>query len=201
MNTKKQREELIITVSALYASGRGSTVAAFLRSRQAFVASERLFLEEFFIHLSLLLGFPTMIDGLENLSRISQTRFRIQKKANRFPGRVLLERVYGNQTDKLLTNLRAFHPELPGWVVRDVYGKVYARKGMTLRERELCNVIVLLFQNLEKQLISHIRGVQRAGMQWSDLRKAMLLAMKVAGRRKSRAFGLLRPVVSQRKKM
>lgn len=201
MNIRKQREQAIVIMSALYATGRGAEVETMLRSKPVFVASQRRFVEELFIHLSLVLGFPTMIDGLENLSRFSRQRLRVRSKVNPGAGRLLLERVYGNQTEKLLANLRSFHPELPGWVVRDVYGKIYSRKGLTLRERELCNVIVLSFQGFEKQLNAHIRGVQRAGMRLADLRKALYLAMRVTGRRKLRAVRFLRPVVSQKKKM
>lgn len=201
-NIRKQREQLIVTVAALYATGRGAEVQPLLRSLANFVSTQRRFLEELFIHLSLVLGFPTMIDGLERLAMIPGPRKRVRSKVTPVPGRLLLERVYGSQTRKLLTNLRTFHPELPRWVVRDVYGKVYARRGMTLRERELCNVVVLLFQHLEKQLISHIRGVQRAGMPHSDLKRAVRTAMRVAGQGPLRASRLLvRPVVSQKKKM
>lgn len=200
-NIGKQREQVIVTVSALYATGRGEDVQSLLRSWAPFIATQRRFFEELFIHLSLVVGFPTMIDGLERLAMIAGPRTRVRKKVKSVPGRLLLERVYGNQTKKLLTNLRLFHTELPRWVVRDVYGKVYSRRGMTLRERELCNVIVLLFQHLEKQLISHIRGVQRAGMSHSDLKKAVRTAMRVAGLEKLQESRLLaRQVVSQKKK-
>jgi 4-carboxymuconolactone decarboxylase len=141
-----------------------------------------------------------MIDGLEKLSKEHPTpaqRRRMQKLTH---GSVLLRRVYGEQTNKLLTNLGSFHPELPAWVVKDVYGKVFARRGLTLSERELSNVVVLSFQNLEKQLRSHIRGAQRAGLSLADLRRALMLAMRVTGRKRLRGMELLHPVVSQKKK-
>ncbi|MEX1138789.1 MAG: carboxymuconolactone decarboxylase family protein [Bacteroidota bacterium] len=200
MNPDKKREQILVVVSALYATGQGEKVESLLRSEFSFPGTDRRFFEELFIHLSLVLGFPTMIDGLENLSKVSSPESRPRRKINPGTGHLLLRRVYGNRTKKLLANLRSIHPELPAWVVRDVYGKVFSRKGLTLRERELCNVIVLSFQNLEKQLRSHVRGAQRAGMQVSDLRRALRLAMKMTGRKKLRAIEFLRPVVSQKKK-
>jgi 4-carboxymuconolactone decarboxylase len=141
-----------------------------------------------------------MIDGLERLSkqhpRAAQQRTR-QKSVH---GSILLRRVYGDQAAKLLINLGSFHPELPTWIVRDVYGKVFARRGLTLSERELANVVVLSFQNLEKQLRSHIRGAQRAGLSVNDLRAALTLAMRTTGRKRLHGMELLREVVSQKKK-
>ncbi|MEX2117054.1 MAG: carboxymuconolactone decarboxylase family protein [Bacteroidota bacterium] len=200
MKPRQQRERFVVILSALYAVGKGRNVESWLPFTSDSVRPGRRFLEELFIHLSLILGFPTMIDGLEKLSRLYPPNSQLPKSTNARNGLAILRRVYGDQTKKLLTNLRALHPELPAWVVKDVYGKVFSRRGMSLRERELCNVVVLSFQNLEKQLRSHIRGAQRAGMSLPDLRKALLLAQRVTGRRELRAIELLRPVVSQKKK-
>ena len=188
-------------LSALYASGKAKRVEALLRSIVVSNRIRRLFLEELFIHLSLVLGFPTMIDGLEQLSKVYPRNSRARNKEKSSTGYGILRKVYGDQAGKLLSNLRTFHPELSAWVVRDVYGKIYARKGLSLRERELSNVVVLSFQNLEKQLRSHIRGARRAGMSPPDLRRALMLAMRVTSHRNLRAIKLLRPVVSQKKKM
>jgi 4-carboxymuconolactone decarboxylase len=195
------RKRSVIVVSALYASGKPQRVDRWLRTNKAAHRIGRLFFEELFIHLSLLLGFPAMIDGLERLSMHFPTASRRRRKQKSAEGgSSLLQRVYGDQAARLLANLGSFHPELPTWVVKDVYGKVFARRGLTLSERELANVVVLSFQNLEKQLRSHIRGAQRVGLSLADLNEALALAMRSTGHKRLRGATVLRTVVSQKKK-
>lgn len=130
---------------------------------------DSVLLAELFFHLSLLLGFPTMLDGLEKLALLELTprkmgqkipsRTRLQKK-----GLDMLMRVYGDQTPRLLESLKRIHAGLPDMIVGHVYGRVFGRRGMTLKERELVNVTVLTIQGLNRQLYSDIRGALRVGV-------------------------------------
>ena len=170
------RERTCVLVSAFYATqNRIDAVRLLSKSKKL----DKRLLVELFFHLSLLLGFPTMLDGLEKLAvrkllprnarRKRQTQ-GLQKK-----GMDVLKHVYGDQASKLLTSLRRIHPDLPDMIVQDVYGKVIARSGMTLRERELVNITVLTIQGLERQLYSHVRGALRVGVPAGVLRSLLLL--------------------------
>ncbi|MBI5464604.1 MAG: carboxymuconolactone decarboxylase family protein [Ignavibacteriales bacterium] len=63
--------------------------------------------------------------------------------------------------------------------MKDTYGKVFARPGLELAERELLNVIVLANQKLERQLYSHIRGALRCGLNPAQLLYALDLSEKI----------------------
>lgn len=44
------------------------------------------------------------------------------------------------------------------WLIIEGYGKVLGRKGLTLREREICIVSILSAMKFKDQLYSHIIG-------------------------------------------
>ena len=157
-----------------------------------------------FFHLSLLLGFPSMLEGLERIQELSGNRSPAKGKLNSsITGRVvtLLSRIYGEQTGRLLRNLAALHPDVPHMIVRDVYGKIFGRSGLNLGEREIINITVLAIQKLDKQLFSHLRGAMRAGIKRNELRELLFLLERTTKRKYQRAFELFDDVVSQRKKL
>jgi alkylhydroperoxidase/carboxymuconolactone decarboxylase family protein YurZ len=119
-----------------------------------------------------------MLDGLEVAAEFfpRSIRFRrrvVSRSTIRRRGYATLSKVYGKQTEKLLNALDRLHPLLRTMIVEDVYGRVIARPGMTLRERELVNLVVLTVQGLEKQLYSHLRGALRMGVSPTSLRSLL----------------------------
>jgi alkylhydroperoxidase/carboxymuconolactone decarboxylase family protein YurZ len=199
MNAKRPREVCLATVSLLYAAGKRKEAARFLKDAVRWKGIHRAFLEELFMHLSLLLGVPSMLDGLELLREMPDLR-GTSSSSKAGGGKRILRRVYGEQTDRLIENLRLLHRELPDWIIHDVYGKVFGRKGLTLRERELCNVIVLGYQGLHRQLKSHVRGVLRTGMPPSELRTVLRITAVNAARFRVPGKKWVREVVSHMKK-
>ncbi len=163
------RQKYAVLVSILYAVGKRNEAFMFIKRSLSETKLSRKFFSELFLHLSLLLGFPTMLDGLKRLSELGISH-RQNKSAQRDRvalrpvGLKALARVYGNQTDRLLSELQELHPEVAGLIVENAYGKIISRKGLTLQERELINVVVLTIQRLERQLYSHIRGAMRVGL-------------------------------------
>lgn len=107
-----------------------------------------------------------MLDGLEQMvfdkllpPRSGAQRVFSGKSSSR--GKKILQYVYGSQVSKLLAGLRRLENSIPNMITTNVYGAVFARPGMSLRERELVNVAVLTVQGLERQLYSHLRGALR----------------------------------------
>eukprot|EP00741_Cyanophora_paradoxa_P007282 tig00001095_g7044.t1 len=78
-------------------------------------------------------------------------------------GEEALQAVYGGQYERLRRNMRRLSPDLDAFIVEHGYGRVLARPGMTMRERELCVVAALAGQNVAPQLYSHIRGALLVG--------------------------------------
>lgn len=69
--------------------------------------------------------------------------------------------IYGNKYDKLISNVKSFSPELAEWLIIEGYGKVLGRKGLTLKEREVCIVSILSALKFKDQIYSHINGAVR----------------------------------------
>ena len=163
-----KRQKYCVAVSALYAVGlrnHGNTVLekAIRRDR----IPPHLF-SELFIHLSLFLGFPTMLEGLERLKTISGSKITASKSrislGSSGNGMKIFREIYGDQAKKVLLNLKGLHSDMIRWVIRDAYGKIFTRGGMSLGERELVNVVVLAIQGFAPQLFSHLRGALRVGI-------------------------------------
>ncbi len=95
-------------------------------------------------------------------------------------GILTLKRVYGRSYDRLLDNLKSLHDELPGLIVRNVYGQIVSRPGLALKEREIVNVAVLTIQKLNQQLYSHIRGALRLGVSAETVEGVIRLAARIS---------------------
>ncbi len=78
-------------------------------------------------------------------------------------------KIYGNKYEKLINNINSFSPELSDWLVTEGYGKVLGRKGLSFKEREVCNIASLTALKFENQLYSHINGGHRLGLQWEQI--------------------------------
>lgn len=197
------RQQCCVSIAALFAVNRRREASLQLKKFLSVSAFSTLFLEELFFHLSLVLGFPAMLEGLEFVRTIRPDPkfFRSKKHSgNSAEGKKILSRIYGDQTGKLLRNIGAIHKDARSIIVHDVYGKVFSRPGLTLRERELINVAVLAIQGLDRQLYSHLRGCLRIGIKPDAIREALSLAQRMSKRRMRTAERLLQSVVSQRKK-
>ena len=131
-------------------------------------------LSELFIHLSLFLGYPAMLDGLELVATLSKGHKKIPLRnsleRDEATGRRILGKIYGAPTQKLLKSLEQLHPGLGRRITREAYGNIMKRRGLTLAEREVINVVVLFLHRFDKQMYSHLRGSLRVGVRPGDLR-------------------------------
>lgn len=88
-------------------------------------------------------------------------------------GRRLFGEVYGADDERVLAGLAALDPELPGWVLEGAYGRVLARPGLTVADRECLAVVVLTALDLPRQLRGHLLGALRCGVPADDLRACL----------------------------
>ena len=138
----------------------------------------RRFLEEVMIHLSLVLGFPHMLQGLEVISGLASAPRGVAlentgQKNLRRKGSRTFSRVYGAQSARVLRFLEALVPGMSGWILDNVYGRVYARPGLTLAEREVLTLVALNAHGHTKQLVGHLRGALRSGLSSKELRSIL----------------------------
>jgi 4-carboxymuconolactone decarboxylase len=154
------------------------------------------FFSEVYIHLSLFLGYPLMLEGLEHLADIARSpRRRTLKDSNSSAhrhGRHILRRIYGAQTTKLLRHLDDVYPGLGHRITQDAYGLIMHRPGLTLPERELVNIVVLFVHGFDRQAYSHLRGAMRVGVAARTLMMVIQHAARISGAKPEDALATIR---------
>lgn len=97
-------------------------------------------------------------------------------------------KIYGNKYDKLISNINSFSPELSDWLVTEGYGKVLGRRGLSLKDREICNIAVLTALKFESQLYSHINGGHKLGFRWKQIEE-IIESLSLLNRKDCVKFG------------
>jgi 4-carboxymuconolactone decarboxylase len=123
--------------------------------------------EETALMLMLYAGYPSALESLRVLNTAWPGRALRTREGGtarwRARGEALCREVYGTAYGKLLPAVRALHPDLAVWMVEHGYGRVLARKGLAVVERELVTVAALASLGWERQLVSHVLGALRVG--------------------------------------
>ncbi len=78
-------------------------------------------------------------------------------------GHRLFDTIYGGQSDRVQSVLRAGHPDVHRWILGHAYGRVLTRPGLSARTRELFAAASLAVMNQDAQFASHLRGALRCG--------------------------------------
>jgi 4-carboxymuconolactone decarboxylase len=138
---------------------------------------------EALLQIYLFAGFPSALISLKIASEVFPFGNLIQE----FPGPIRkkgifnCKKIYGNKFDKLLANVEEFSPELAKWLIMEGYGKVLSRKGLSLKERELCIVAILSSMKFESQLYSHINGAYRLNNSLDNIKEVIVRLEQVGG--------------------
>ena len=109
-------------------------------------------------------GFPSALISLKIFNQIvsrekKYSGYDLHKYTER--GKKNCKIIYGNKYEKLISNVKSLSPEMAEWLVVEGYGKVLGRKGLSLKEREVCIVSILAALKFRDQLYSHINGAIR----------------------------------------
>lgn len=133
-------------------------------------------LYESLLQTYLFAGFPSALLSLKKLHKINQKcilykGYDLEKYYTR--GEKKCRIIYGNKYDKLISNVKSFSPELAEWLIIEGYGKVLGRKGLTLKEREVCIISILTALKFKDQLYSHINGAVRLKSEFGIIFKVM----------------------------
>ncbi|MEX1025072.1 MAG: carboxymuconolactone decarboxylase family protein [Planctomycetota bacterium] len=103
-------------------------------------------------------------------------------------GAACFAEVYGRGAEAVHTSLVDFHPLFARWIREFAYGRVLARPGLSLGERETLAVACLAALNLPRQLASHVRGAQRAGVAPDEIQGALERGLALAPAEKHEAL-------------
>jgi 4-carboxymuconolactone decarboxylase len=138
-------------------------------------------------------GYPSALVSLKMLrEHYPKVRIRNSDDMNlyhyRKRGENNCKTIYGDKYEKLINNIRKFSPELSSWLILEGYGKVFGRKRLSLKERELCSVSVLVALMFEDQLYSHINGALRIGASLDEVQN-VIDNLSLLGNKASTNFG------------
>jgi 4-carboxymuconolactone decarboxylase len=191
--TGVRKKELLHLISA----------SAVLRNDDAFnklitiAKSKRIPFAEIYealLQIYLFAGYPSAILALKQLKENYPVK-RLSKAADmnlyhfRKSGINNCKKVYGEKSEKLISNIKEFSPDLAEWLVLEGYGKVLGREGLSFKQRELCVVAVLSVLGFEDQLYSHINGAFRARASIEEIRN-VIETLSLFGKQSITKFGL-----------
>ncbi len=147
-------------------------------------------------------GFPSALISLKRLNEIAgkdkvYKGYDLEKYSNR--GEKNCRIIYGNKYDKLISNIKSFSPEMAEWLIVEGYGKVLGRKGLTLKEREVCSISILSALKFKEQLYSHINGAVRVKVGFEMIART-INNLELVSAKSANKFGLnvLREYQSQK---
>lgn len=130
-------------------------------------------------------GFPRTINSFAVLQRILKERNISPSDAPHLPqddrspkeldtmGLDLFRQIYQFNHFEVLNTLKNDHPELPQWILRDVYGKVLTRSALDPKTRELAAVAALSVLEVYPQLLSHIKGGLNLGADPEEVKEVI----------------------------
>ena len=181
---------LICSASALRKEGH----LRLLLSRAQSVSLNQNKLYESLLQNYLFAGYPSAMISLKILSEYFPYHNKnLLEKQNlkifRERGIRNCEKIYGNKFSKLISNVKEFSPELSEWLVLEGYGKVFGRKGLSLKQRELNIISVLGVLKFEDQLYSHINGAFRTKSSREEI-QCVLENLRIFGRNEWTDFGV-----------
>ena len=137
-------------------------------------------------------GFPSALISLKRFNKVIcenkvYTGYDLNTYLSR--GEKNCRIIYGNKYDKLISNVKSFSPELAEWLIVEGYGKVLGRKGLTLKEREVCIVSILSALKFKDQIYSHINGAVRVKVEIKLIHK-VISNLELISAKSSAKFGL-----------
>jgi 4-carboxymuconolactone decarboxylase len=92
-------------------------------------------------------------------------------------GRERMREIHGERSLETVEGLG----ELGRFVIETAYGDVYSRPGLSLRDRQIASVAVLVALGRSSQLPVHLRSSLKAGLSADELREIILQTAVLAG--------------------
>jgi len=138
----------------------------------------KTWVEELLLQSILMVGYPRVLVATGVWRQVSlplppAASDRMGREDWTIAGERICRIVYGDNYDRLRSNVAALHPTLDDWMISEGYGRVLSRPGLDLARRELCTVAQLAVLRSPRQLHSHLRGALNAGSTPSDLRAVL----------------------------
>jgi len=182
-----QKDLHLILISLYGATGRLDGLSSALE-RAAGAGVDPAQIREALLQIYLFAGYPRAINAFRALNEIlgrddlTGENLPDAEGVDEDPGvldrkgLILMKLIYGKSLPSLLSNMRTLHKDLATWMIREGYGKVLSRPGLSVRARELCVVAILKALDCTPQLEAHIRGAENVGATGEEIAEALSLA-------------------------
>ena len=181
-NSLRDSLEVLIRLSAVIASRRDEELESVMRVAAERDATDAI--EEVILQSYLFLGYPIALNAMARWRAVSgvgpEEHAAVERDTWLERGEEVCRAVYGGQYARLRANVRHLHPDMESWMVEEGYGKVLARPGLSLQERELCIVAQLVVLDVPRQLYSHVRGALNVGATESAVEVALQVGLEYA---------------------
>jgi len=192
INTFEQEDLLPLVCAAAVLRDEKHLRALIERSRLISVKEKPLY--ESLLQNYLFTGYPSAMISLKILKEYypefkNYSNERWDLNNYRQSGTKNCKKIYGRKFEILISNVKSFSPELSDWLLLEGYGKVMGRKGLSLKKRELNNVVVLTVLKFEDQLYSHINGAFRTKSTIDQIKK-VITNLKIFGKAGLSGFGM-----------
>jgi len=142
-------------------------------------------IHEVMLQACIFCGFPRTINSFAVLRRYLREQEKTlngykHKVDDRSPaemesmGQDLFRTIYKYNHNAVIESLKEGHPELPKWIMSDLYGKVLTRPMLDSKTRELAAVAGLTVSEVFPQLLSHIKGGLNLGADPGEVKEVIL---------------------------
>jgi 4-carboxymuconolactone decarboxylase len=181
-NSPRDSLDVLVRLSAVIASRRDEELKSVMRVAAERDATDAI--EEVILQSYLFLGYPIALNAMARWRTVSGASSgelaAVERDTWLECGEEVCRAVYGDQYARLRANVRHLHPDMDSWMVEEGYGKVLARPGLSLQERELCIVAQLVVLDVPRQLYSHVRGALNVGATESAVEAALQVGLQYA---------------------
>lgn len=137
---------------------------------------------EVILQTHLFAGYPRTINALGSIRKLGFSDNASSEAPSsewRPAGESLCSQIYAGSYDKLRKAISSLHVDLESWMIETGYGRVLSRPGLSPMQREFCVVAVLAGQNVQPQLLSHLRGAIHVGASTEALDCLLILVGKI----------------------
>lgn len=169
------------------------TTTALVR-RQAPTVERYREIYEAVLQTYLFAGYPAGLDGLVVIDAVLCERMperpwliKDTRSANQYQadGEDLCQQIYGTVYSKLIQRLNGISPDLTERMIREGYGGILSRNGLSIQTRELCVVAALTALQRRTQLLSHVRGALNVGVHMGNLFGVLDVVIEQCGKQRA----------------
>ncbi|CAN5631496.1 hypothetical protein BH10BAC5_BH10BAC5_00650 [soil metagenome] len=182
----KSTKLLCLLVSSIAYKNNGLIEHSFELLMEYKVSTAKIY--ESILQTYLFCGFPAAIEALMVFDNFYPDHSKPAYKYNSVKylkdGSKNCKIIYGDSFKKLIRNFKKISPEMEQWMLIEGYGKVFNRKSLNLKQRELLNVCMLSVNFYPRQLYSHINGCKNTGITKNQLLEVLDLILPIMAKKR-----------------